>query len=196
MGPSNQCMKQTVSMPTKIIVAVGGAKGAGKTSLITLLSAWFPDFKIYQIGKKLQIMSKKSYATNFVNLKNQQKWKLRNKLADEISKDPASKFIDLHYGEFENEGYPCVIPEKLICSLTHAVIVKCPIDLVRSRRMTDIKKRRNDIVSITLNIIGELLWFNEITSANSINKLIVDNKNIQKSAYKVKKFITRKYVRR
>lgn len=96
----------------------------------------------------------------------------------------------MHFGEFEEEGYPCVIPEILIPNFTHLVLITAPPKAIYHRRISDHKRRQKDLVSIRLNILGEQLLFDNFCRTSRARSSIFLNNDINKTTQELVQFVS------
>lgn len=146
------------------LVAVGGPKGSGKSMVLRQALRLLPQFKLVAFGDWLNEKSQQRFRVDFPYLDKQNKTLLRKKLGKEIIELNRSLHVilDMHFGEFEEEGYPCVVPEVITANLTHLILITASPGAICHRRRNDYKTRRVDLVSIHLNILGEQLLFDNL----------------------------------
>lgn len=173
----------------QLIVAVGGPKGVGKSAVLTKLSSLINNFTIISTGRILEKISQKKYKKRFLLLTRREKEKVRNQYARRCLKTSKNLLLDIHLGEFEDGGYPCVIPKKLLKNITHFILITANPKIIQERRKLDNKSRKADLASIKLNILGEKLLFKKLTTKTWVEKLIVNNKNIDYTMNKIAHFL-------
>jgi len=173
----------------RIIVAIGGAKGVGKTEVIKKIADVLDGFVIIRTGKILQKMSLKRFDKDFISLDKSHKNTIRKQYTQKILQINKNLLLDAHFGEFEDGGYPCVIPKKLLKYITHFALITSDSQQIQKRRNIDGKSRRLDTTSIQLNLLGEKLLFKKLIHNQNAKGLSVVNKNIDQVAKSITKFI-------
>ncbi len=173
----------------KFTIAIGGPKGVGKSSILHNVIRFFPGFTIISSGSVLQKVSQAQYGLNFVDLPREAKRVVRRTYTEGVMKETAHTLLDIHYGEFEDGGYPCVIPELLLPHITHFVLVMGNSEAILNRRSHDSKERRADRASVRLNVLGERIIFNELVARYNKENVIIHNKDMQASVQQLAQFI-------
>ncbi len=160
----------------RIIVALGGAKGVGKTTIVSFLKQKRPFVRVFNYGLVLKELAESYYSQSFEQLPISIRNQLREKGAKHILKNLGSvNLIDLHFGEFEAGGYPSVLPNELLLQITHLVLVTGQLEKIRERRMKDLERRRLDECSLRLNVLGESLLFEQLAEKQRLKKIRISN---------------------
>jgi len=173
----------------RTIIAIGGPKGVGKTALIKKLRPTLKNFAIICTGKILQEIAQRKYHKDFVFLDKTKKHIIRKRYAERVLAIDKNQLLDIHFGEFEDGGYPCVVPENLLEAITHFILITASPEEIQKRRKLDGKSRKLDLVSIQLNTLGEKLLFKELTANRNVKKLYEVNKTIDQTVDKIINFI-------
>jgi len=173
----------------KLLIAVGGPKGSGKTDIIKDAVKKLVNFKIISTGRLLQRLSILKYQKNFIDLPSEEKTVIRDYYTKEVLDNDSNLILDIHFGEFEDGGYPCVIPNKIVPTISHFVLITNSTETIQNRRFLDMKDRRLDFVSTHLNVIGEEMLFNQLVQNNQSESLRIVNTDIKRSTEQLVNFI-------
>lgn len=160
----------------KVVVALGGAKGVGKTSLALMLKKKHPEIRVFNCGKILRDLSCRRFNKEFKRLNINDRNILREECGEEIIKNfSCVNIIDLHFGEPENGKYQSVIPRSLLDKITHFVMLSADAHKILERRRRDKKNRKLDIKNIINNSMGEKKIVEMLSKKTGIEFISVDN---------------------
>ncbi|MCR4263908.1 MAG: ATP-binding protein [Candidatus Roizmanbacteria bacterium] len=173
-------------------VAVGGPKGSGKSAVLKQALSILPGFKIISFGNWLMKQSRQELHADFPDLDIQNKNILRKKFEKEIISLTRSYqvILDMHFGEFEEGGYPCVVPKTLEQRFTHIVLLTASASAIQQRRLNDHKERRIDLISIHLNILGERLLYNNLCKKSHVKHSVFLNNDLDKTTRELVQFLS------
>lgn len=164
----------------KILIAMGGAKGVGKTLLAKTLKNSFGYIDVFNYGQILKKLSTPLFATDFEDLPINLKTQLRNKATNYILNSPRNiSILDLHYGELETERYECVIPSKLRKNLNGLILLTAPEKDILKRRTNDNKPRIINLKDVRMNVKGEYEIAIKLSNELKIKLIIIKNRSIQ-----------------
>lgn len=160
----------------QIVVAIGGAKGVGKTSLVSILKRKYPEVRIFNCGKILKELAHSYFKNNFEKLSIKNRNKLRKICGKIIIKNFSEvNLIDLHFGEPENRKYISAIPKILRTKLTHLILLSASNSKIFERRMKSGKPRKLDIGNISMNSNGEYEIAKKISAETEAELFKLDN---------------------
>lgn len=164
----------------KTLIAMGGAKGVGKTLLAKTLKNSFDYIDVFNYGEILKELSAPLYATDFEDLPISLKTQLRKKAANYILNSSKNvSILDLHYGEFETGNYECVIPPRLRKSLNGLILLTAPEKDILKRRLNDNKPRTRNLKDIRRNVRGEYEIAIKLSNELKIKLTTIKNRSIQ-----------------
>ena len=161
----------------KEVVVVGGAKGVGKTKIIESSQPYLSTYCIFSLGKYLQELSLTLHGKYFPLLDSAKKLQIRNQMEEVILRlcKRSNLILDMHFGEFEEEGYPCVVPKKLLRHITRLVLITAASEEILKRRILDTKPRITDEVNISVNVVGEKLHYENLCRSLQVNHIVLKN---------------------
>lgn len=165
---------------TKLLIAIGGAKGVGKTFLTKTVKDRFDYIDVFNYGQILKRVGTSTYATDFENLPISLKIQLRKKAANYILNSwKRIGILDLHYGEFETGRYECVIPPELRANLNGLVLLTAPYEDILKRRINDSKTRIKNLKDIRRNVKGEYKIAKKLSIELKLKLNIIKNRSVQ-----------------
>jgi len=175
----------------RFIIAFGGPKGVGKSTLLQNLILHYPHVQVVPVGRELNRLAQSKFHKSFLRISIKERLRVRLSLAHRIIKKRGSVILDMHFGEFEDEGYPCSIPSMLRKRITHCILIIASPEIILKRRQLRVCSSRLDMTSIVLNIDGERAIFQELVKRYKLPGLMVKNENRRKCILDLKKYFKR-----
>lgn len=173
------------------IIAIGGPKGVGKSTLLKSLHSYYPHIQIIPVGSELKRIARMKFHVSFLSLSLHDRRKVRDLFAHRVVETQHSVLLDMHFGEFEDEGYPCIIPPVLQKNITHCMLITASPKTIYTRRRLRTSASRLDMASITLNIYGEKMIYQELVKRYRLPGCVVKSEDKIKCMVTIKKFFKR-----
>jgi|GEM_PF-3107878 len=178
-------------LSNRYIIAIGGPKGVGKSTLLKSLHSHYPHLQIIPVGSELKRVARAEFHKSFLSLPLHNRRAVRNQFARSVVKMQYSVILDMHFGEFEDEGYPCIIPPLLQKYITQYVLLTASPSTLYTRRHQRTSTSRLDLASITMNIYGEKIIYQELVKRYGVPGCVVENENEAKSVTAIKRLFKR-----
>lgn len=170
-----------------VIIAVGGPKGVGKTTVLEQAINQLPEWQLIKVSAELLRLTDNSWS----NLSIGRKDEMRQLFAQELLKNlPNKLLLDLHYVDLREGAEKCIQPAELINKCTHFIVFLALPELILKRREKREKDRSKELslVQIREEIIAELNMARKLAEESKKTYFVFDRSSSEINE-SVKEFI-------
>lgn len=133
-------------------VAVGGARGVGKTTVLRAVQCARPETRVVHMSHELTLLTRKAGYLSFrdldVNIKRDLREELGRELCHGVLLADGTTLLDLHYVDLD-EAQRLIQPAELLALVDVFVVLEASLAAMHARRTSDATKRRSvDIARI------------------------------------------------
>lgn len=157
-----------------VIIAVGGPKGVGKTTILEQTINQLPEWQLIKVSQELLRLTDNSWRSLLVARKDE----TRQLFAQELLKNlPDKLLLDLHYVDLREGAEKCIQPAELINSCTHFIVFLASDEVILERRKKRDKDKLKEInlKEIRQEGIAELKMAQKLSADYKKNYFIFDS---------------------
>lgn len=154
-----------------IMIAVGGARGVGKSTTLGLLTKLDPEIDLISLGDKLNDFSLRQTGTSIYDVSTPAKDQMRKAFTEElilgVQQNDGCFLLDLHYTDIREGVDKIIQPEVLIKNVDNYVVFDADAETIAQRSLNDPKKRNR----ITNLAYIEMDRFAEVSAARYLAEI-------------------------
>lgn len=128
------------------VVAIGGVKGVGKSSVLLRLSKAYPCIKVRYLSREIEQFSLNAFGHGFASFNQEDRRAVRHEVGLKISKELMSDngviLMDCHYTDSSEDLSNIIQPQSVVVIVQLFAFADANTDTVLQRRKSDLSRKR------------------------------------------------------
>lgn len=156
-----------------MIIHIGGAKGVGKSTVVSKLKETDPTLTVMAVSERLMSVARNILGKEWKDANDEQRALARRTLCGEIRSLPGTVILDSHYIDMVDGSPKIVFPRELLRDVGVFVIMTCsPAEILRRRTTDNNRNRSQSLEEIAEEMEAERIVADELSRQNGTSPCI------------------------